>query len=273
MTRSPYRGPLKAVVFDWAGTMVDHGSRAPMDAFVRAFAEFGIALSVADARGPMGLPKMDHILAIARLPHVAQAWETRHGRPFSRSDAEAVFAVFEPMTIEAVRAHAALIPGAREAAEACRARGLKIGSTTGYTRPVMAVLAPLAAAQGYTPDCLICAGDLPAGRPTPCMMYANFAQLGVFPPEAVVKVDDTAPGIAEGAAAGCWTVGVALTGNEVGLSAEELAALPEEQRVPLRTRVEAALREAGARWVIGSVAELPALLPTIEAALARGETP
>ncbi|MDW8445252.1 MAG: phosphonoacetaldehyde hydrolase [Acetobacteraceae bacterium] len=273
MTRAPYRGPLRAVVFDWAGTMVDHGSRAPTDALLRAFGEFGVTLTMADARGPMGLPKMDHILAIARLPHVAEAWKARHGRPFSQRDADAVFAAFEPMTIEAVRAHAALLPGAREAADACRARGLKIGSTTGYTRAVMEVLAPLAAAQGYVPDCMVCAGDLPAGRPTPCMMYACFAQLGVFPPEAVVKVDDTAPGIAEGVAAGCWTVGVALTGNEVGMSAEELALASDDERARLRARAEAVLRGAGAHWVIDSVADLPALLPQIEAAVASGEQP
>ena len=31
---------LKAVVFDWAGTMVDHGSLAPMGVFVEVFSEF-----------------------------------------------------------------------------------------------------------------------------------------------------------------------------------------------------------------------------------------
>lgn len=273
MSRPPYRGPLRAVVFDWAGTIVDHGSLAPLGAFVRAFAAFDVAISIADARGPMGLPKRDHILAIAALPHVAAAWHARHGRPFGPADADRIFAVFEPMMLAAVRAHAALIPGAAEAVAACRARGLAIGSTTGYTRAIMAELAPLAAAQGYTPDCLVCAGDLAAGRPTPLMMYRCFADLGVHPPAAVVKVDDTAPGIAEGIAAGTWTVGLALTGNEAGLSAEELAALDEAARAPLRERAAAALRAAGAHWVIDSVAELPALLPAIEARLEQGEAP
>ena len=49
---------IKAVILDWAGTVVDHGSRAPMGAFVRAFAEFGVAISVADARGPMGIAEL-----------------------------------------------------------------------------------------------------------------------------------------------------------------------------------------------------------------------
>lgn len=273
MSRPPYRGPLKAVVLDWAGTVVDHGSRAPMGAFVRAFAECGVTISIADARGPMGLPKWDHIMAVGNLPHVAAAWEARHGHPFGPADADRIFAVFEPMIVAAVRDHAALIPGVIEAIAACRAAGLAIGSTTGYTRAIMQELLPLAAAQGYAPDCVVCAGDLAAGRPTPLMMYRCFADLGAFPPEAVVKVDDTAPGIAEGIAAGTWTVGVALTGNEAGLSAAELGALDEVARATLRARAAAVLRGAGAHWVIDSVADLPRLLPEIGTRLERGETP
>ncbi len=273
MSRPAYRGPLRAVVLDWAGTVVDHGSRAPMGAFVRAFAAYGVTISIADARGPMGLPKRDHIMAVGRLPHVSAAWQARHGHAFGPADADRIFAVFEPMNIAAIRDHADMIPGAVEAIAACRARGLAIGSTTGYTRPIMQELLPLAAAQGYTPDCLVCAGDLAAGRPTPLMMYRCFAELGVFPPEAVVKVDDTAPGIAEGLAAGTWTVGVALTGNEAGLSAEELAALDEGARGLIRARAAAMLRGAGAHWVIDSISDLPHLLAEVESRLQRGETP
>jgi phosphonoacetaldehyde hydrolase len=47
---------FKAVVFDWAGTVVDFGSFAPMGVFVEAFAEFGVEVSVAQARAPMGMP-------------------------------------------------------------------------------------------------------------------------------------------------------------------------------------------------------------------------
>jgi phosphonoacetaldehyde hydrolase len=52
------------------------------------------------------------------------------------------------------------------------------------------------------------------------MMWYAMANLGVWPAETVVKVDDTAPGIGEGKAAGTWTVGVALTGNAAGLSVQ-----------------------------------------------------
>ena len=52
---------LKAAVFDWAGTVIDHGSLAPMGVFVKTFAGFGVAITIAEARGPMGMAKRDHI--------------------------------------------------------------------------------------------------------------------------------------------------------------------------------------------------------------------
>lgn len=64
---------LAAVIFDWAGTIVDFGSRAPMGAFVRAFRHFDAEISIAEARGPMGLPKRDHIREALAQPRIATA--------------------------------------------------------------------------------------------------------------------------------------------------------------------------------------------------------
>ena len=264
---------LKAVILDWAGTVVDHGSRAPMGAFVRAFAEFGVAIDVADARGPMGMAKWDHIHAVGHSPRVAAAWRAKHGRDFSDADVDAIFAVFEPMNVASVVDHAGFIPGALEAIDALRARGVKIGSTTGYTRPIMAKLLPVAAAGGYSPEVVVCAGDLAAGRPSPLMMWYAMAKLGVWPADRVVKVDDTPVGIGEGVAAGTWTVGVALTGNIAGLSEADLAALAPDARSKLRGRAEIELGEAGADIVVDGIADLPAAVAEIERRISTGGMP
>jgi phosphonoacetaldehyde hydrolase len=264
---------LQAVILDWAGTVMDHGSRAPMGAFVRAFGEFGVTISIADARGPMGMAKWDHIRAVGQAPAVAAAWRAKHGRDFNQADVDAIFRVFEPMNVAAVRDHADVIPGAIAAIAALRERGLLIGATTGYTRAIMAELEPLAAAAGYAPELTVCAGDLPAGRPSPLMMWYAMAKLGVWPAATVVKVDDTVPGIGEGAAAGTWTVGVTLTGNEVGLSASELAGLPEAERAAHRARAGTVLRAAGADFVIDGIGDLPDVVTAIDARLAAGERP
>ncbi|WP_299393775.1 phosphonoacetaldehyde hydrolase [Pelagibius sp.] len=265
---------VKAVVFDWAGTMIDFGSRAPMGAFVEVFGEFGVELTIAEARGPMGLPKLEHIKALGALPRVAAAWQEAHGgAPFDDDAAQRVYEIFVPLNARIVSDYADLVPGAAAMVADLRALGVKIGSTTGYTRDIMAPVLPLAADQGYTPDNLVCAGDLPAGRPSPLMMYKCFIDLAVWPASACVKVDDTEPGIAEGRAAGSWTVGVSLSGNEVGLSPTELAAAPAEERAALNARAVEKLEAAGADYVVDTVADLPGVLDRIEARIAAGESP
>jgi phosphonoacetaldehyde hydrolase len=204
---------------------------------------------------------------------VNAAWRARHGRDFDERDVQAIFEVFEPMNIAAIKDHAALIPGALAALDWCTARGLKIGTTTGYTRPIMAELLPLAAAQGVAPEIVVCAGDLAEGRPAPLQMWDVMARLGTWPAAAVVKLDDTPPGLGEARNAGAWAVGLALTGNIVGLSAEELVALPEAERAAHRARATAELMAAGAHLVIDSIAELPSAIAAIEARLAQGAGP
>lgn len=264
---------IRAVVLDWAGTVLDHGSRAPMGAFVEAFASFGVEISIADARGPMGMAKRDHIRLVGTAPAVAAAWRAARGRDFDEAAIDAIFEVFEPLNVAAVEAHAALIPGARDALAWASARGIRIGSTTGYTRPIMERLAPLAAAQGFAPDVMVCAGDLAAGRPAPLQMWHAMAGMGIWPASRVVKLDDTPPGIGEARAAGCWAVGVALTGNIAGLSVAELEALAPSAREALRREATEILTRAGAHLVVDSIEDLPAVVESLEARLAAGERP
>jgi phosphonoacetaldehyde hydrolase len=264
---------LQAVVFDWAGTIIDFGSCAPMGAFVKLFEQFGVNITIAEARGPMGMAKWDHIKALGTLPRIASQWEASQGHAFSDADVDRLHEVFTPMNAASVRDHAGFIPGALEAVNASRERGLKIGSTTGYNRPIMEVVAPIAAAGGYSPDNLVCAGDLAEGRPSPLMMYRCFADLGVWPPHTVVKVDDTGVGLQEGLNAGTWAVGLAVSGNAVGLTLAEWSALDAAQQQEHRERATSQLQAAGAHYVIDSVAELPNVLEDIERRLHGGEQP
>jgi phosphonoacetaldehyde hydrolase len=257
---------FKAAVFDWAGTMIDFGSFAPMGVFVKTFKQFGVEATIAEARAPMGLPKWDHIRAMLDQPRIAAAWAKAHGAAPTDGDADAIYKVFVPMNEEVVSDYADLVPGALDTVKALRAKGLKIGSTTGYTRSIMERVMPLAARQGYEPDCLICADDMHRGRPSPMNMYQCFIELDVWPAAAVVKVDDTEPGIAEGVAAGCLTVGVALSGNAVGMTPDELAALSPAEVALLRQSATALLKAAGADHVIDTVADLPELIERLEAA-------
>lgn len=267
------RSPIQAVVFDWAGTMIDFGCRAPVVALREVFAEAGVEISEAEARADMGKAKRDHVRALLALPRVAGLWKQRHGATPAEADVDRLHDAVEPRMRVAARDCATLIPGAAALAADLRARGVKIGSTTGYTRPMMADILPLAAEQGYAPDSVICAGETAAGRPSPLMMWKSLVELGAWPARACVKVDDAVVGIGEGLEVGAWTVGLSTSGNGVGLEAAALAILPEAERA---VRIEAsakALHEAGAHYVIESVAGLGPVLADIEARIERGERP
>jgi len=251
---------IKAVVFDWAGTTIDFGSFAPMGVFVAAFREFGVDATIAEARAPMGAPKRAHIAAMLAMPRLAAQWAQAQGRAPDEAAVDRLYEVFVPMNARVVAEYATLVPGCAEAVEQLRGRGLRIGSTTGYTRSIMEQVLPVAKRQGYAPDNLVCGDDLPEGRPGPLQMYQCFIDLRVYPPHTVIKVDDTAPGIAEGKAAGCITVGVALSGNHAGLTPAQLSALSAVELEALRQRVGGLLRAAGADHVIDTVADLPSLL-------------
>jgi phosphonoacetaldehyde hydrolase len=272
-TREHYLGPVRAVIFDWAGTIVDYGSLAPVDAFVELFRRHGVTASAEEARRPMGSYKKDHVRLILAMEPVAQQWQRLHGRLPSAEDVELLYREFIPLQVEVIARHADIIPGVAETVDWLRKQGIVIGSTTGYTREMMADLLPRAAAAGLSPESTVCADEVPAGRPAPWMAITAAMQLGVYPMEACVKVGDTLVDIAEGLNAGMWTVGVTKTGNELGLTRAQVEALPVRD---LASRVHAAsdhLLRAGAHYIVEEVAQVPAIITEIGHRLARGERP
>lgn len=94
--------PIRAVIFDLAGTTIDFGSRAPAGAFVELFRRHGITLSQAEARGPMGMDKRDHIRALAQAPRIAQAWRDVHGSGCDEAMVDALYREFIPLQLEAL---------------------------------------------------------------------------------------------------------------------------------------------------------------------------
>ena len=273
-SRNPSLGTVQAVIFDWAGTIVDYGSYAPTKVFIQAFAELGVAVSLGEARVPMGLPKWDHIQALGQLPGVAERWRERFGRSMAREDVDALYARFMPLQIDYIAAFSGVIPGVLEVVEGLRARGIRIGSCSGYPRQVMDRLESCAREQGLRLDHTVAGDDLkPGGRPGPWMALANVIELGVRDVAACVKVDDTEPGIIEGLSAGMWTVGVAQSGNEMGLTLDEVMALPEAERRRRRDVAAERILGWGAHYVIDTVAGLPAVIGQVEKRLQTGERP
>lgn len=264
---------VEAVIFDWAGTMVDFGSLAPVRAVTESFARYGVAISDEDVRRDMGIYKKDHIRRILQMPHVEQQWRARAGKAPNEKDVETLFAEFQPAQMQVLASYSTLIPGAARIAGELRNRGVKIGSTTGYTRPMLDVLVTSAAEQGYRPDLALCPDDAGGGRPLPWMCLTIALQFRVSSVACVVKVGDTVSDIEEGRNAGMWTIGVSRTGNGIGMSEAEFDALgPEEQLLRISSAAEC-LRSAGTHYVVENACDIQPALDDINARLAAGQRP
>jgi phosphonoacetaldehyde hydrolase len=264
---------LAGVILDWAGTIVDHGSRAPVETLRVIFENAGVPIEIAEARASMGLAKRTHIAAILELPRVRASWRDKHGALPSVADADALYAQFLPRQLAGLEHHSEVIQGVPQAAERMRSRGMVIGSTTGYTRLMLRYLLARAADQGFQPDVSVCPDDVPQGRPAPWMCYRNAMELNIYPLWGMVKIGDTPVDIEEGLNAGMWTVGITRTGNEVGLTAEEWENLFHPERLPLLAVAEQRLLAAGAHYTAGSLSECDSILDEIQSRLDRGEGP
>jgi phosphonoacetaldehyde hydrolase len=245
-----------------------------MGAFVRLFANHGIAISIAQARVPMGLPKLAHIEALGAMPEIAAQWQLCKGRSFSAQDAAALLHEFVPMSAASAMEHSDFIPGFLDSYAWLQAQNIGVATTTGYTRFIMTPLLARAAQAGFVPVRTICCDDVALSRPSPLGMQACMESLGLDGQSAaVLKVDDTAPGLQEGLNAGCWTVGVAASGNALGWSWDEWVQASEDERGHALVDARSTLFDAGAHEVVDSVADLRKALCAIEARIGAGERP
>jgi phosphonoacetaldehyde hydrolase len=265
MMAATYSGPIKAVIFDWAGTTVDHGSLAPVRVLQQVFARRDVAVSEQEARRDMGILKKDHIRKLLFESEVARRWRGAIGKEPSEADVESLFADFVPLQLECIVRYSQVIDGVAETVARLRERGIKIGSTTGYTRAMLDLILRPAAAQGYAPDCAITPDDVDGGRPYPWMIFENAIRLKVEPLEAIVKIGDTPVDIEEGLRAGVWTIGVACTGNMIGLSATDFAKLASAEKQRRIEDARAKLLAAGAHEVVDAVADCEAAINAIAA--------
>ncbi len=270
-----YRGKVKALVLDWSGTTADAYVLAPAVVFVDVFKKHGVEISMAEARGPMGLRKDLHIKSLTEVPEIAERWKGVHGNHPGQPEVDAMFADFVPMQLECLREYTTLLPGVAETTQKLQAEGIKIGSTTGFLRAMVDILEEDAKKQGYVPDASVAGDEVEHGaRPKPFMVYKNLDMLDVHPIQSVVKVDDTISGVGEALEAGCWGVGIARYSNYMDIDsfAHEKSLSETEIRRRLAFTRET-LRKAGSHYVIDTFDELPAVIEDVNARLARGEKP
>jgi phosphonoacetaldehyde hydrolase len=264
---------ISAVVCDWAGTMVDYGCLAPTLVFVEVFSSFGIEISKVEARGPMGLAKYDHVREILYSERVKKLWSELHLKFPDETDVENIYSHLEPAMESVISRFASPIPGAVEFLNYMRENDIKVGSSTGYVRTMMDKLIPVAESFGLKPDSVVCANDVPAGRPYPWMVYKNMENLSTFPTHKIVKIGDTMADIQEGLNAGTWVVAVTKSGNELGMSLDEIENSPVDI---VESKVKAAkekFKKAGAHFVVDGIWDCMPVLNEIDEMIEKGAKP
>lgn len=247
---------IRGVLFDWAGTTIDFGSLAPVEVVRAVFEEFGIEVTEEEARQPMGKAKIDHLREVLAMPRIASRWNEVHAGPADDSTVKQIYDRFLVLQKSVLADHCDIIPGVVEFVSYLRDSGIKIGSTTGYTRELMEVVWPIVAKAGYQPDAIVCSDEVTAGRPAPWSNFLAAELIGVYPMENILIVDDSIAGIQAGKNAGCYSVAVTTTGNPFGKSWAEFQHLDEIDVVRRHQQAESEFYHAGADLVVDSVTTL-----------------
>ena len=256
---------IEAVIFDWAGTTIDYGCFAPVQAFIYAFEQFGITPTVEEVRKPMGMLKRDHIKTMLEMPRIRQAWEEKYGRTATEEDIDKVYAVSETGILNILTNFCDVKPHVLETIDTLRKNNIKIGSTTGYTDEMMDIVVPEAKKNGYAPDAWFSPNSVNnMGRPYPYMIFENLKLLHVSAVQNVIKVGDTISDIKEGTAAGVITLGVIEGSSLMALSQKEYEALSKPEQEQLCQKVKDTFVEAGADGVLYHLGELPGFIEQLE---------
>ena len=252
---------FETVIFDWAGTTVDYGCFAPVQAFVEVFKHFGIEPTMEEVRKPMGMLKRDHIKAMLSMERIRELWLEKYHADWTEADVDRLYGLFEEKLLSILDQFAEVKPYVLETVEELRRRGIQIGSTTGYTDKMMSIVEPKARKNGYVVDAWFSPDSTDSvGRPFPYMIFRNMEALHVQSVNTVMKVGDTISDIKEGKNAGVYTVGVVEGSSEMGLTQAEYEALPEKEREARIRAVTQRFVDAGADAVIRDMRELIGLL-------------
>ena len=248
---------IEAVIFDWAGTTVDYGCFAPVQAFSEVFKEFGVTPTMEEVRKPMGMLKIDHIRTMLKMDRIQTCWKEVYKRPSNEEDVQKMYAVYESKLLSVLDQYADPKPYVLDAIKELRDRNIKIGSTTGYTDKMMEIVTEQAEKNGYKPDTWFSPDSVNLkGRPYPYMIFQNMQALEIKSVENVLKVGDTISDIKEGKNAGVLTIGVIEGSSEMGLSKEEYEALTKEEQEAKCNKVKTTFLESGADDVILNMSQL-----------------
>jgi phosphonatase-like hydrolase len=225
---------IQLVVFDMAGTTVED-SGLVQQSFIAADEHAGLSGNAAERERMMRY--------VADTMGQSKIEVFRHLSGGNEEQAQDANKAFERCYARLVdEGQCSPIPGAVETITAVRALGVKTALTTGFARETQQAIID-ALGWHHLADVVLCPGEGVRGRPFPDMPLVALLRTGTESVRQMVVVGDTASDIRSGVAAGA----AAVVGVRTG-------AHDDDQ-----------LRAAGATHVIDSVADLPAVLDTLNA--------
>lgn len=255
---------IEAVIFDWAGTTVDYGCFAPVRAFIEVFEEYGISPTIDETREPMGMLKWDHIKTMMSMPRINDIWKEKYKRDFTDRDIDEMHEKFSEKLMGILHNYADPKPFVLDVISKLKEKNIKIGSTTGYTDDMMAIVTRVAKENGYEPDCWFSPTSTNnVGRPYPFMVFKNLEYLKVKSIKNVIKIGDTVSDILEGKNAGVITVGLIEGSSELALTEDEFNKLSNEEKSLKIEDVKQRYKNAGADFILNNLNELITLIDNL----------
>ena len=268
--KKTYNGPIKAVIFDMSGTIIDPFCISSALSFVSAFRQNGFNISIREARDPMGLRKDLHIKEILNDFSVRKRWIEEMRRDPTEDDIKNIHTSFEKTQFKILPSYANIIDGVEETVDILKTNyKIKIGITTDLDRKMVDIV--LDKNPKFITKCIVSGDELRENigyRPKPYMLWKNLFNMGINPIQSVVKVDDTVVGIEEGINAGCWTIGVSDWGNYMNInSIGEYEKLNYYQLEEKRKISKKRLLDGGAHYVVDNVKNIPEVILDINSKL------
>ncbi|QYJ89603.1 hexitol phosphatase HxpB [Shewanella halotolerans] len=182
---------LAAVIFDMDGVLID-SEPSWQAAEYKVLSQLGLPISLSDTEQTTGL----------RIDQVVEYWYRRH--PWEGYDNAATAEAIVTQVAGEILSHGEAMSGVKEALEACKQRGLKLGlATSSPTLLIDAVMQKLAIRELF--DVIESAEALALGKPHP-EVYLNCAKaLGVEPSQCLA-IEDSFNGLIAARAANMHTV-------------------------------------------------------------------
>lgn len=263
---------LKGLILDVAGTFVDFGSMAPTVALLNSFQKNGIILTNEEVRFGMGLLKIDHTQAIFSQDTVISKWKKKYKKYPTIEDIQKVYNDIEIELKKIVKDFCEPINGIYELKEYAKVKGIKIGTTTGYTQEMMDLISPELEKRNLIMDSMLNPSLVKNGRPHPWMIYENMKNMGIYPTYDMIKIGDTFADIEEGLNAGMWVISLS-TGNELGMDYNEFINTDETILSNKLKVIRTKFLNSGAHYVCDGIWDVIDTIEIIERRILKNEYP